>query len=115
MATRKGDRLIMRASLRISYDRLADVVYITLGRAVPNEGDGVPNGIELSYALSNGAPCGAKVLGFHMYEWDSHLDELAAIIGRHLDIPWDEIEADFRAAKVFEFSESFANTPPTLG
>jgi hypothetical protein len=87
----------MSALLRTSYDRISDVLYIWLGEPVPSEGDGVPNGIELDYALIDGKPCGATIIGFHQYEWPNHLEELGAIVGRHLGVASPEVERVLRS------------------
>jgi len=90
-------RQVMQAVLRASYDRLSDVLYISLGAAVPNEGEGIPNGIELNYALETGNPCGVTIIGYRLYEWPNHLDELGAIIGRHLGVSRLRVEEAIRS------------------
>jgi hypothetical protein len=77
----------------VAYDRHADVLHVTLGDAVPYEGDGRPKGVELDYALKDGSPCGAKVIGFERNGWTEkgRLAELASILGRHLSVPAAEV------------------------
>lgn len=89
---------MMRQKLRASYDELADVLYISLGEPVPSEGDGVPNGIELDFTLDSGIPCGATVIGFRQYEWHNYLEQLGAIIARHLGMRGLDVESAVQSA-----------------
>lgn len=83
MGALKKDR---PATVTADYDRHADVLYIARGRRVPAEGEGLPGGVELDFALADGSPCGATVIGFWRNGWSERLDELASIIGKHLSI-----------------------------
>lgn len=77
-------------TLRVVYDRPVDVLHVILGEPVAYEGLGVAGGIELDYSLEDDTPSGAKVLGFKRNGWSKRLDELAAVLGKHLSV--DRIE-----------------------
>jgi hypothetical protein len=74
------------AAVAADYDRNADVLYIARGERIPAEGEGLPGGVELDYALADGSPCAATVIGFRRNGWPERVDELAGIVGRHLSI-----------------------------
>lgn len=73
-------------SMRCSYDRRVDV--LRLATQVPDaiEGDGLPRGVELDYAVDSGLPCGVTVIGYKRNNWQSEVGSLAQIISRHLTI-----------------------------
>lgn len=75
------------SGVRADYDRLVDVLYITLGDPTPVEGDGLPRGVELDWALEGGFPCGVTVIGYRRNGWAETAGELAEIVGRHLSLP----------------------------
>ena len=77
---------IARIPPLVDYDRLSDVVYVSLGRPMPDEGEDRPYGIILRYALKDNRPVGVTVVGFRRNGWDRKLRELSDIIGRHLTI-----------------------------
>jgi hypothetical protein len=83
MGALKKNRL---ATVTADYDRPADVLYIARGERVPAEGEGLAGGVELDYALADGSPCTATVIGFRRNGWPERLDELAGIVGRHLSV-----------------------------
>jgi len=85
-------------TVRAAYDRMADVLYITLGAQVPAEGDGRPGGIELDYALSDRSPCGATVVGYRLNRWPEKGDELVREIAQHLAVSSSELAAAVKAA-----------------
>jgi hypothetical protein len=70
----------------VDYDYPADVLYVSLGRPVPDEGEDMPRGVVLRYALKDGNPSGATVIGLRQNQWHRNLSELADIIARHLTI-----------------------------
>ena len=86
------------AAIAVDYDRNADVLYIARGERVPAEGEGLAGGVELDYALADGSPCAATVIGFRRNEWSQRLEELAGIIGRHLSVGPRRIATAIRAA-----------------
>jgi hypothetical protein len=69
-----------------TYDHPVDVLVITLGKAVPVEGEGRPGGIELDFALDSETPCAIKVIGFHRNGWGKMTDRLSGIAADHLDV-----------------------------
>ncbi len=91
MEKAEGKR-VMYSVLQASYDSMSDVLYFSLGDPVPNETEGVANGLELGFDQETGAPCGGTVVGYRQYEWPHHLDKLAAIIGNHLGMAPDAVE-----------------------
>jgi Protein of unknown function (DUF2283) len=79
-------KLKPRQQVTADYDRLVDVLYVTLGTPEgPVEGDGLPGGVELDYLPSDGSPCGVTVIGFRRNGWHEKLEALAEIIAHHLD------------------------------
>jgi hypothetical protein len=86
------------AAIAADYDRNADVLYIARGERVPAEGEGLPGGVELDYALADGSPCAATVIGFRRNGWSERVGELTGIIGRHLSIGPRRIAEALRAA-----------------
>jgi hypothetical protein len=85
------------AAVAADYDSNADVLYIARGERVPAEGEGLPGGVELDYALADGSPCAATVIGFRRNRWPERVDALAGIIGRHLSIGPKRVAAVIRA------------------
>jgi hypothetical protein len=73
--------------IQASYDAPVDVLHLVRD-VVPHEGDGLPDGVELDYALEDGRPCGVKVIGFHKNGWDFKPSQLAKIVSQHLQ--WNE-------------------------
>ncbi|HEY5306254.1 MAG TPA: hypothetical protein VIJ52_06270, partial [Pseudolabrys sp.] len=49
---------------QVDFDRLADVLYISAGPPVPDEGEDRPSGIVLRYGMDTSAPTGVTVIGF---------------------------------------------------
>jgi hypothetical protein len=86
--------------LRVDYDRPADVLYIAVGRPVPSEGEGVAPGLQLDYALADGSPCGATVIGYNTYGWPGRVDELARLVGAHLQLQPSQVLAALRTIGV---------------
>jgi len=84
--------------VKAAYDRMADVLYITLGDPVAAEGDGRLGGIELDYALNDGSPAGATVIGYFRNRWPEKADELVRVIAEHLSVPSGELAAAVKAA-----------------
>jgi hypothetical protein len=72
--------------VHIKYDQPVDVLHIVLGEPSAYEGDGLPGGIELDFSIDDGAPCGAKVIGLKKYGWSARLDDLAALLSKHLSL-----------------------------
>lgn len=70
----------------VIYDRHADVLHVRLHEDEPYEGEGTAGGVELDYALSDGRPSGAKVIGFRRLGWGDRLTELGQILGEHLNL-----------------------------
>jgi hypothetical protein len=95
MGTLKRNRL---AAVTADYDRPADVLYIARGERVPAEGEGLPGGVELDYALADGSSCAATVIGFRRNGWPERLDELAGIVARHLSVDRRRVAAAIRSA-----------------
>lgn len=97
MATQLGYET--RPALKADYDRIADVLYIALGPSVPDEGEDVPRGIILRYALhADRRPTGATVVGVVHNQWDCDLDQLARVLAKHLDAPFRDIRAAIKSA-----------------
>jgi hypothetical protein len=95
MGTLKIDQPVV---VTADYDRHSDVLYIARGERVPAEGEGLPGGVELDYALADGSPCGATVIGFRRNGWPGRLGVLARIVGRHLSIDPRRMGEVIRAA-----------------
>lgn len=75
-----------RRKLRADYDRAVDVLYFFTGKPVPVEGDGLPGGVEIDYAIDGGAAVGATVIGYARNDWHVRVQELAQIIAEHLSV-----------------------------
>lgn len=73
--------------IRVDFDAKSNVLYVAKGTPVPSESDSVGRGVELRYALSNGAHSGVTVIGFKHYSWNSHVAELSEIIAKHIGLP----------------------------
>jgi len=86
--------------LTVDYDRHADVLYIALGRPVPDEGEERPQGVILRFALKDGAPTGVTVVGFNHNHWPSRLLELSLLVSQHLHV--DPIEVDRALGKLLK-------------
>lgn len=72
----------------VDYDHVADVLYVTLGRPVPAEGEDGPRGTVLRYSLADGSPVGVTVIGFSHNGWERRVDELSRLIAGHLRIDY---------------------------
>jgi uncharacterized protein YuzE len=72
--------------VRADYDRRADVLYVSAGEPVASEGTGSVNGIELDFAVENGKPCGATVIGLRRNGWADNIAKLSEIIARHISV-----------------------------
>jgi hypothetical protein len=77
---------IARIPPTVDYDRMADVLYVSLGKPVPDEGEDRPQGIVLRFAIKDNIPTGVTVIGFRRNKWDRNLLGLSEIIGTHLMI-----------------------------
>lgn len=77
---------IARIPPAVDYDRASDVLYVSLGRPVPDEGEDRPRGIVLRFAVEDDRPTGVTVIGFHRNGWSDELHSLSKLISRHLTI-----------------------------
>jgi hypothetical protein len=77
---------IARIPPGVDYDRAADVLYVSLGRPVPDEGEDRPRGIVLRFAVEGDRPTGVTVIGFRRNGWNNDLHSLSKLISRHLTI-----------------------------
>jgi hypothetical protein len=58
---------------RVDFDHASDVVYVSLGEPVPDEGEDRPGGIILRYALRDNSPSGVTIVGFARNGWNQNL------------------------------------------
>jgi hypothetical protein len=86
-----------RTKLAVDYDRNSDVLYIGRGDWVAVEGEGRADGLELDYALADGKPCGATVIGFRRNGWPDRLDELAGLVAAHLGVTPETVSQALQA------------------
>jgi hypothetical protein len=86
------------APLSAGYDRVADVLYVTLGSAIPDVGEDAPRGIILRYSMANDQPTGATVVGLFHNHWDREIDGLAKRLGDHLKASPSDIGEAIRSA-----------------
>ncbi|MER9070129.1 hypothetical protein NKH84_26785 [Mesorhizobium sp. M0902] len=86
------------SSLRVDYDRPVDVLRIVRGEFTDYEGDGMPNGLELDYAVEDNSACGAKVIGFERNGWLDEIDALAALVAVHLSADPKTVKQAIRRA-----------------
>ncbi len=82
---------IAATPLRVVYDAPVDVLHVTVGDPVPYEGEGLPRGVEIDYALHDGVSCGAKVIGFVRNGWKDETRALAMLLSSHLDVSATDI------------------------
>jgi uncharacterized protein YuzE len=68
------------------YDQQADVLYLSLGKPRPAEGEDYEDGIVLRYAISDNSPSGITVIGFKLYDWDKRLAEFITLASKQLSI-----------------------------
>lgn len=90
-------RTLPKSDLWVGYDRVADVLHITVGSCSSYEGEGLPGGIEVDYRLSDGSPCGAKVIGFLHYGWGKRLPDIARELGARLDVSDQQLRRKIEA------------------
>jgi hypothetical protein len=76
---------IAPAGLRVDFDPASDVVYVSLGEPVPDEGEDRSGGVILRYASHENSPSGVTIVGFARNGWEQNLTRLCGIIGRHLN------------------------------
>ena len=76
----------LAASVQVDFDDASDVVYVSSGDPVPDEGEDRPNGVVLHYSLRDNAPSGVTVIGLVRNGWGRHLAKLSEIIGQHLNV-----------------------------
>ena len=89
---------LSRPTLRLDYDRDADVLYAGLGSPVDCGGEGRPDGGELDGALNDGPPCAATAIGFNGCGWPTRIDRLAESVGRHLSVEPARIASALKSA-----------------
>ena len=77
---------IAAASLQVDFDHASDVVYVSSGDPVPDEGEDWSNGVVARYSLRDNLPSGVTIVGFVHNGWDQHLAKLSEIIGQHLNV-----------------------------
>lgn len=77
---------IARIPPGVDYDRAADVLYVSLGKPVPDEGEDRPRGVVLRFAVKGDHPTGVTIVGFLRNGWSTDLQSLARLISRHLTI-----------------------------
>ncbi|MHB1024071.1 MAG: hypothetical protein ACYC0Z_16905 [Acidobacteriaceae bacterium] len=75
-----------RLSPVVDYDCFADVLYISLGRPTPDEGEDQPRGVVLRYSIKDDKHSGVTVVGFRLNHWDRDMYELSKIVGGHLSV-----------------------------
>jgi hypothetical protein len=68
------------ASVQVDFDDASDVVYVSLGDPVPDEGEDRPNDVVLRYSLRHNVPSGVTVVGFVRNSRNGHLAKLSEII-----------------------------------
>ena len=95
MGTVKRNRSVV---VKADYDRSVDVLYIARGERVPAEGEGLPDGIELDYALADGTPCGATIIGYRRNGWPEKLEQLTRILAAHLSVGTKRLAGAIRTA-----------------
>jgi hypothetical protein len=95
MGTLKRNRPVMVIA---DYDSSADVLYIGPRHWDSSEGDGLPDGVELDYALADGKPCGATIIGYRRNGWPDRLEELARIVAGHLSVGADRVAKAIKSA-----------------
>src|SRR5271169_4485313 len=81
-------------------DRRVDVLYVGRGERVPAEGEGLPGGIELDYALADGSPCGATIIRFRRNGWPERPGQLTRVIAAHLSVGKNRVAEAIRTAVV---------------
>lgn len=89
---------VRRSALTANYDPIVDVLHVVRGAAVPAEGDGSVDGLELTYSLHDGTPCGATVIGFRRNGWQERTDELVAMVAIHVGSSSHELTPVIRSA-----------------
>lgn len=77
---------IARIPPRVDYDHMSDVLYVSLGKPIPDEGEDQPRGVIFRFAITGGSPSGVTVVGFRHNGWDKNLTGLSDIVGKHLNI-----------------------------
>lgn len=84
--------------LTVSYDRRADVLYVALGRPVPDEGEDRPKGLILRYTIDRGFPSGVTVVGYHKNHWSSDILGLSETVAHHLGLNPMGVQRDLEQA-----------------
>lgn len=74
-----------------SYDRDADILYISKNRAETALTEEDDNGLLLRYSLTTDKPCGVTVRSFSAY-WANHQDELASEVSNFLSVSSIKVE-----------------------
>jgi hypothetical protein len=80
-----------RLAIEADYDRLSDVLYISLGNPRPDEGEDRPHGVVLRYSIKKGTPSGATVVGYRHYKWNESVQNLSVIIANHLSVSLEDV------------------------
>jgi hypothetical protein len=62
------------------------------------EGDGLPMGVELDFAIDDGAPVGVKVIGYRRNNWYGDVEKLVEIVSKHLSVDPRRADATIRKA-----------------
>jgi Protein of unknown function (DUF2283) len=77
---------IARIPPAVDYDRHADVLYVSLGKPVPDEGEDRPRGVVLRFSTKDDHPTGVTVIGYRRNGWSNDLQALSRLIALHLTI-----------------------------
>lgn len=68
------------------YDRLADVLYLSLGPPKPDEGENTGQGVVLRFSMDDNSPSGVTVIHFKRLRWPDKIGVLSDIIAKHLRV-----------------------------
>lgn len=84
-------------NVRVSYDELADVLYVTIGEPESSTTEDDDMGRLWRYSKRTGKPSGVTILGFHEGDWPSDIERLVAEISERLNVPRSAISPKLAA------------------
>lgn len=86
------------AQIKVSYDDIGDVLYITLGKFARIENEEDEDGLYLRYDSDTHAPAGATVIDYKEY-WTPKHRHLVRRLAKFFDLPIQQTEKAIQAAR----------------
>lgn len=101
----------LRNGVQASYDKAADVLYLSLGAPQQADTDEVRPGLLIRYSWRDGRPCGATIIDYRMAHANEPSEIVEIYLETYLGVPRKSIEAAIARAVSAELLEPAADLP----